>query len=453
MTAEMPTPQRRTRPDRTFRGQTLGVELSPSADPPSSSTGDDELRVRSQPSPMWRRVGFAVLVVALVASIPALGAIGVRLVTSSTDGKFSDPGVTPQDPGYQELVTSTPTALVVQTDREGALVGVTLLALGAESGGGTVIFMPIDARTTQSLFGIDRLAAPYSLPSTSAADKQDLVTGIAAGLLNVGIDEVIALDSQGWENLTAPVAPFEIENLDFLDIEGSPLDAGPTDIDAGDVGPYLAAIRPDEGQDSRIARQEQLWRGWLAAVAASDLDDAVPGETGSGMGLFARTLAAGSVRYVTLPGAQADDPGDGYRVDALDTRDLVAEAIPVPDAASPGSRQTVRLLNGVSPGPIPLDITRQVTALDGSVTVVGNGPDFGRQKTTVVYAEEADEGFAEDLGRALGVTGSVSRRVEAPDDLDVTVVLGTDLLGAPPSGSQAPTTTDEPANAQPSGGT
>lgn len=396
-----------------------------------------------QSVPWWRRVAFAVVVVGLIGAIPVLASTGYRLVTRSTDGTFSEQGATRSDPGFEELVTSTPTALVIQTDAEGLLVGVTFLALGAEDGGGSITFIPVDTLIAEPGFGIDRLSGVYTLDA-NVESKLDLVASNAADILNVGMDEIIALDDQGWTNAVDPVAPFAIRNLDSLVLAGAELPAGRVDIAADQVGPYLATLRAGETEASRLGRHEKFWRGWLDAVGESNLDDVVPGERGSGLGRFIRTLARDrdGVRYEILPGAQEDAATGGFAPDEGAVKELVAQTVPVPDAARPGSRRTVRLLNGVSPGPIPLEVIREVTALEGAVTVVGNGPDFANETTSIVYADTTNEAYAEILKGALGGTATVERLPEAPDNVDVTIVLGRDVLGDTPPAS---TTTSAPS--------
>lgn len=85
--------------------------------------------------PMWRRVLFAVTVVALLASVPALVVSGLKLVSESTDGKFSTSVKNPTDPGYEEEVISTPTQLLFQVDATGRPVAATLMSLSGSDGG------------------------------------------------------------------------------------------------------------------------------------------------------------------------------------------------------------------------------------------------------------------------------------------------------------------------------
>ncbi|HEX2577832.1 MAG TPA: LytR C-terminal domain-containing protein [Aquihabitans sp.] len=406
------------------------------ADGPTDLGGPPRARHdRVRRVPPWRRAGFALALVALVAAIPVLASTGYELVTESRDGTEGNAGAGPNDPGYEELVTSTPTAVVVQTDADGRLVGVTFLSLGAESGGGSVIFVPVETLIANPGFGVDRLRTSYDLLADDPDAAAQQVSDRVAEILNVGIDEVIQLDDAGWSNVVEPVAPFSVDNLDTLDLGGLEVPPGPIQLGADLVGRYLGTKLPDEEEPARIARQEQVWRGWLAAVAASGREDAVPGETGSGLGLFARTLAEGSVGYATLPVDRGPGEKERYEPDEDALKQLIAEAVPAPDAAAPGSRRTVRLLNGVAPGPIPTELVQQVAALDGSVTVVGNGPSFDRGQTTIVYVDERQAAYADALKVALGAKGSVKLDREAPDTIDVTVVLGRDVLGDLPTSS------------------
>ncbi|CAN5619397.1 hypothetical protein BH10ACT1_BH10ACT1_19950 [soil metagenome] len=395
--------------------------------------------------PWWRRAAFAVVLLALVGAIPVLGRTGYRLVTNSTDGKGAPLSAKPGEPGYEELVASTPTALLLQKDAAGNPVNLTFLSLSAETGG-SVVFVPLDTEVAKPAYGVNKLRTGYEY-AFSVADSQDQadqqVSAQVAAILNVGIDQSFRLDETGWANLVGPVGPLALDNSDPLDLPGTSLPAGPVQVSAELVGPYLASTREGEDDTSRFFRQEQLWRSWLTAVAASTRPDAVPGETTTGLGSFIRRLAAGTVTYATLPGEFTTEGSDTvYRPDEAGVNDLVVDVVPAPDAAQPGSRIAVRLLNGVVAGPIPTSVTSKVVALKGTITVVGNGPRFGTAKTDLVYADPEQKAYAELLRAGLGATGEVRLDPAAPDNVGVTVVLGKDLLGD----QQATTTSTTAAN-------
>lgn len=396
------------------------------------------------PPPWWRRVAFGLTIVLLVGAIPLLGRTGYRLVTESTDGKDGAAGAGPDDPGYEELVTSTPTALVVQKDAEGLPVALTFLSLSNGTEGGSVIFIPLDTAVTEEGFGVDRLRTSYTAVADDPVGATNQIAAQTAKVLNVGIDEVIVLDDRGWSQLVAPVSPIPFDNPEPLDLPTGSIPSGPGSLAADQVGPFLAARRDGETESAALYRQEVLWRAWLAAVASSTRADAVPGEASTGIGLFARTLAAGEVTFDDLPG-EFDTPTDGglprFEPDAGAVSDLVVDAVPAPDSPYPGARATVRLLNGVGAGDIPADVIRSVSSLNGSVTVVGNGPSFDTDETTIVYSDPARKDYALLLKAKLGATGEVRLDRTASDAVDVTVVLGRDVLGDGPQTRASSSTT------------
>jgi hypothetical protein len=240
------------------------------------------------------------------------------------------------------------------------------------------------------------------------------------------------------------VSPIPLDNPEPLDLPSGPVPSGQVSLEADQFGPFLAARRDGETESAALYRQEVAWTAWLAAVAASDRPDAVPGETATGVGLFARTLAAGVVTYDELPG-EFTTPTDGgiprFEPDETAVNDLVVEAVPAPDAPFPGARTTVRLLNGVGPGDIPTEVVQQVSSLNGSVTVVGNGPSFDTNETTIVYTDPARKDYALLLQATLGATGEVRLDRTSSDAIDVTVVLGRDVLGDGPQTRATSSTT------------
>lgn len=404
---------------------------------------------RSHPSPppappWWRRVAFGLTLVLLVAAIPLLGRTGYRLVTESTDGRAGASGAGPDDPGYEELVTSTPTALVVQKDAEGLPVALTFLSLSNGTEGGSVIFVPLDTAVPEPGFGVDRLRTSYTAVADDPVGATNQIATQTAKVLNVGIDEVIVLDDRGWSQLVAPVSPIPLDNPEPIDLASGTVPSGQVSLSAEQFGPFLAARRDGESESAALYRQEVAWTAWLAAVAASDRPDAVPGEAGTGIGLFARTLAAGEVTYDALPG-EMSTPDDGglpiYEPDAGAVSDLVVDAVPAPDAPFPGARTTLRLLNGVGPGDIPTEVVRTVSSLNGSVTIVGNGPSFDNDETTIIYNDPARKDYALLLQAALGAEGEVRLDRTASDAVEVTVILGRDVLGDGPQTRASSSTT------------
>lgn len=400
--------------------------------------------------PRWRSIGFAVILVLLVGAIPLLGREGYRIITSSSDGRLVDDASGRNDPNYEELVESTPTAVLVQTDAEGAPVALTVLALTADKGG-TIIFVPLDTKLAKAGFGVDRLRSAFSMRQGAPAKARAAVVAEVGRILNVGIDETIELDNRGFSQAVAPVAPLAFDNPAPIDLAGFGFEAGPIDLGSDLVGPYMAYLYEGEDQLAQFVRQELVWRSWLSAVAASDDPAAVPGDPTRGIGLFVPQLAAGPVNYVTLPGSYLDN--GRYEPDEAAINELVVDAVPIPDAAYPGSRAVVRVLNGVEPSPPPPEVIRAVARYGGALTVVGNAASFDRSRTDVVYREPEMKDTAEQLLDALGATGEAILDPQATDTVDITILLGPDVLGNLSDIKDDPAPTTEATTTVPSGGT
>ncbi|HWJ62144.1 MAG TPA: LytR C-terminal domain-containing protein [Acidimicrobiales bacterium] len=397
------------------------------------STPPPEVRVprsgRSKP-PMWRRITFAIVLIGLIAAIPVLGYAGYHLVSESKDGQFTGTTLSPQDPGYEAPVDPTPTAVAIQYDDQHMPTGVTFLSLAGDEGGGSVVFVPLDTEVSEPSYGVDRLRTSYEVVADRPAVARERLASQVGRLLNVGVDEIIDLDNAGWEQLVTTVGPLTIDNPDQIDLGfGGVIPSGETTLQPGQVGPYLAATIEGESDLNRLARHEAVWTAWLDQLAESGKAEAVPGESTAGISKFAKTLASGPVTFDTLPVNSVPGLIPLFRIDKDEVNQLITDTVASPTAAVPGSRFTVRLLNGVSADGIPSDLVRQIVGRGGAVTVLGNGPQFGADETTVVYANPADKDLATLIAESIGATGKVRLDREAPDTVDLTIVLGKDVLG------------------------
>jgi len=390
-------------------------------------------------------VAFALVLLLLVGSIPALAVFGSQLIADSQDGSFAGRQLLPSDPGFEAQVEPTSTAVAIHFDGDNLPTAVTFLALSGADGGGSVIFVPLDSEVSEPVYGIGDLRTAYQTVAGDPELAKERLASQVSRLLNVGIDEIIELSNPGWEQLVAPVVPLRIDNPDAMDIGyGITFPSGPIEIPADLVGAYLSTTLPNESDLNRLNRHAVVWEAWLEQVAASGRDDAVPGETTAGIGRFARALSAGPVLYETLPVNDFDPVARVWDVDVPGVNRLVTEAVASPTAAVPGSRFTVRLLNGVSADAVPGEIVRQVVGRGGAVTILGNGPEFGTDETTIVYANPKQADVAKLLATSLGATGKVRLDREAPDTVDLTIVLGRDVLGSSSGGGTPGATTPDP---------
>lgn len=377
--------------------------------------------------PWWRRAGFAAAIVLLVLAIPLLGREGYRLIVNSTDGQEVSRLRDPMAPNYEEVVDSTPTMVLVETATDGSLDSLTFVSLNSDRGG-TVLFLPNTTVLTEPEPGRETLDEAYESEMPVIDRAQQEVAREVGRRLNVGIDEVVAVDDRSLAQLVDPVGSVPIDNPDQLTLDdGTRFPTGPISLTPEQVGPYLGKMRQGEDQLSQFARHELVWRSWLNAIAASGDDGIVPGPADEGLGPFLHTLASGSVNYAVVPGDFT--MVGGYVVDQEALGPMMVDAVPVPDPPEPGARLTVRLLNGAEPGGPPNEIIRKVVASNGAVTTIGNGPSFDNQTTEIVYALEEHEDAATLMLAVLGAAQGTTRLdPSAPDNIDLTIVLGRDAL-------------------------
>jgi hypothetical protein len=408
---------------------------------PEVAGGVRTARRRQRERARRRRVIFAVTVALLAVSIPVLGYIGAQALLDSRGGRLVQATLAPDEPGYEAIVEPTPTALVVQLD-QGRLSSLTVLSLTSPDGGGGVLFLPVETLTDPSThaFGFDRLRTAYELTGLDGVRN-------AVGLtLNMSFSEAAQIDAPQLAALVAPVAPLRFENPDDLrgeDANGERIryDAGPVELPPEQVGQYLA-LRPESESDlNRLIRHQLVWQAWLGAVAASpNPAAAVPGEGETGLGHFIRRLAAGPVVFETLPVGEVGAP-DGtvaFQPVTADIPALVARLVPLPTAASPGSRVRVRILDGARNPAVVQDVIHTLVPAAAQIVVVGNADRFTYAATEVRYDPQAREAalrLNHFLNEFLGV-GTLESTSFGTDAFDVTVVIGRDLATPTEQGAE-----------------
>jgi hypothetical protein len=251
-----------------------------------------------------------------------------------------------------------------------------------------------------------------------------VLRGAGEAVAGVGVQDVVLLDASRWAELVAPVPPLTIQNPD--DVDG--FDAGPVTLGPDDVAPWLEARREGESELGALTRQQLFWEAWVAAVAASGDEAAVPGELDSGIGRFVRGLAAGPLEVATVPVVEvpaSEDASPTYRVDRTALSEVITELVPFPQGTALAPRTRVRLLDGIGDPEHVTRVAPNVVASDATIVVVGNADDFEYQTTEIRYHHPSQRSAAARLQRALGA-GRVVEDVRPIDTFDVTIVLGTD---------------------------
>ncbi len=388
------------------------------------------------PVSKMRSTGFALSLIVLVGAVPLLGWVGLTLIRNSKAGTLVTRVSDPRAPGYEAIVDPTPTALILQKDAKGNLAALTLLALGSAAGGGSAMFVPVNTAVAKPARPGECYGSVYRAGGQSA-----LVSEVGT-TLNTGFSDVIAMDDGRWAALVANTAPIQLDNPDALTSGTARFPAGRISLKAVEVGPYLTALNTGESELNRLNRNQLFWQAWLKKIAASTASNAVPGETRSGIGFYVQTLSRGPVRLEPMPvkegASKALGGGTLFEpiVDVL-SKD-VAAMVPYPTAPAPGTRISVRLLNGADGGVIPQSVVQLVVRSGAAIALVGNDHRFGRAETVIQYRDPAGRNQAKLMQHALGGGARVVRNMQASDDVDLTIVLGRDLLPAGRKTTQDP---------------
>ena len=367
-----------------------------------------------------RRVVAGAMAVLVLVGV-GLVVVGLDRVRGSTAGTYVDESLRPDEPGYVALVTPTPTMLLLQTDADGGLAGVALLALRAEDEGGSVVLIPVATQAPFAEEGTDLLDVYADGGADTVATQLEL-------MLNIAIGDTVELDPDGWRSLVTPVESVSL----VLPTPVGDFPAGRIDVAATDVGRFLAARDVDESELARLDRQELFWNEWLPLVEAGG-DDALPGESDVGIGRFVRGLARGDHEVVGLPVAPVQ-PSDAelFEVSEDMAAELIAREVPFPQEPSVGSRVRVRLLNGTDDPDLLARAAAPLVAAGAEIALTGNADSFDEPETRITYGRPRLRQKANNLRNALGV-GEVEQddaeNVEPADEadrIDVTVVLGAD---------------------------
>lgn len=415
----VPLAEREATRDRARAEQTAAADAAPAPveAPPV---------VADRPRPSASSVLAAAVLLALFAAGVGLTYAGTRIIRSSTEGEVVRPVEDPAAPGYEALVSSTPT-LAVLHDLGAKLDAVTVLTLpDPNSGGGGVVLVPTRVVDDLPVLGVTVLQAAYDLGATPLVQAE-----VVGDLLGAGIDEVVVVDSARWAALVAPVAPLAVDNPDDLDVDGERrFPAGPLELAAEDVGPYLEARADGQSDLARLYRHELVWRAWLAAVAETGVAGAVPGELEAGIGRFVRALSAGPVAVETLPVDRPPPEDDGeeeptFLPDVEGIEALVAELIPFPRSPRPGIRPRVRVLSGTEDVEASRRLAPALPPLGLEVVIVGNARTLDHERTTIAYVGPEQQEAAEELRDLLGV-GEVVVDPRPSDVVEITVTLGAD---------------------------
>ncbi|MFM8860842.1 MAG: LytR C-terminal domain-containing protein [Acidimicrobiia bacterium] len=372
-------------------------------------------------SSLWRYGYPAVVAAVLVVGLPLLVFVGLRVILDSTDGQLVRRITDPTAPGYEAVVSRTPTALVAIVGADNTLSGVALLSLTSESSGG-VITMP-STLAYPSLFG--------QLP-VSFAWEGGGVDGVAEAVgtvLNLSFTERLVIRASEWPALMATTGPLSMTLPDpvknALDVVVLP--KGSTQIRPDQVALLLDSKAPNENELNRSLRHELFWKAWLAQLRSSG--GQVAGPIDAGLGRFVGSLSRGQLSVSALPVTPIPPtPPFSIRYVAVPepAAATVAAYVPFPEGA-PGSRPRLRSLDGTGALGNGVMAAIQLNAGVGQVDVVGNAKKFGQPVTQIIYFDGTSEETARRMRDAIDI-GELVPSKESNSASDITVILGQDYL-------------------------
>ena len=381
---------------------------------------------RSRRRSPWWRYGFPTLLVVLLVAVPVLIYAGVQVVLKTNDGRLIAGTANADAPGWVATVPPTSTMMLAGVNDAGALSTVDLLALTSPKLG-NVVLIPVDTQVTVNGTN-ETLVAAYQSGGTAALETA------TEALIGVGVDQVMVANARNWQDLVTPAGSLTFTNPDNVVVNGALLfPQGSVTLSPNQVGSFLFARNWAEDDTNRLLRQEELWKAWLAKVAASHSTGIVPGEVNTGIGQFVRTLARQPVQFNVLP----------VSVHALSTAyagvflplqpqaaTVINAAVPFPTAAPAGSRPRTRVLDGTGRLDHGLVAAHNLAVAGAQIDSIGNASSFHDRRTEFIVGNEAERAAAQKLRDAFGL-GVVVVTGSADDTIDVTVVLGADAVGKP----------------------
>ncbi|MGI9623104.1 MAG: hypothetical protein ACR2PK_09740 [Acidimicrobiales bacterium] len=382
-------------------------------------------RGRPERRPAWTWL-LPALSVALALGIPFLVWYGADAILESTDGTISDPVTDPAAPGYEVIVNPSPSHMVLSLDPAGDLTMVSILSLGSNDIGGTVLHLSPETVLPNNP-NFDRIVDVYR------EHGPDRTRRVVARLLNINVDEMTVLDAAAWTQLVEPAGAIPVDiTEDLVRVDNGETTtiyaAGNVTVEPFATSEFLGWVNPGEHPGSRMERHLAFWDAWMASIIASDDPGIVPGEVDSGIGRFLRGLARGVLvmpepvtEQVTLTSGV---PAVEVSIDEL--RDLVTAMIPFPLPPAEGARPRTKLLDGVGGLDLPGEYSPPLVREGAQVVVLGNAfPEFGVERTVVIYHDPSWEEEAFAFSKALG---GASVEFEPVRDVvfDITVIIGED---------------------------
>ncbi|MBF82294.1 MAG: hypothetical protein CL522_02660 [Actinobacteria bacterium] len=365
---------------------------------------------------------FPLITLAFLVAIPLFVWDATSAILSSTDGDFGEVVTDPSEPGYLTYVMATPSHLSLSVDVDGNLSMATIIALGPNDEGGSILILNPNTK----------LDSEKTIASIFATGGAEQLERSLKDYLAIGFTTSNTMSAATWDAYVAPVSPLSIDlnietykrlvEQDFS--QGNTeccLFEGAIELQSENVGQYIKASEGPSGK-LRQLRQELFWQTWIEILSSEVDASSLPGEIGSGFGRMVWGLSRGNLVVVQVE--QFIEPS-GVHIEAEVIRDAVLEMIPFPQPSSPGSRTTVRLLDGVGSLDLAGDYSAGLVRAGAQILIIGNTLEFGNP-TELIYHDDKDADLVKKFQEVLG-GGEIIFEPLTDAAVEVTVIVGSDL--------------------------
>lgn len=386
-------------------------------------------RKRRRRRTMAVQVAFTVIALVVAVALVWTGWRSTLRITGGRNELVTDPAA----PGYVAEVRSTPVSLVAVTGDAGELI--TLLMVISDPGTKAATAVPISPLLTLWEFEGSPPANARTIFQDGRIDVLRLRLGAELGF---GATDTMVVPGSALVRLAARSGAVTLSLPDDV-FEGAadsqPEDttirypAGELQLEPDQVDDFLAFDGYREPEPNRALRSGELWSALLDradGVTAEDLG----GSDLQGFVELLELLGADDTTVQIAPTSQVVvpvvPPLTLYRIDADAMKDWAARHVPFPTAAYPGQRATVAVLDGTGQDGAIRSVAPRIVDADGEIALTGNAEGFDLATSRVEYQRPEAKSAAEDIASALGVPAA--RADDARSDVDVTVVVGKDLL-------------------------
>ncbi len=378
---------------------------------------------------VYVQTGFSVLALVVLVALVVVGCKSAMRITGGRDELVTDP----EAPGYVAEVRPTPVELVAITGDGGELISMLLVV----STPGRSSAVPLSPQLTLWEFEDSPPGSAQEIFADGGLEALRLRLGADLGFGTTG---GIVVPGSALVQLASTVGPLTVTLADDV-FAGEP-DADPDDVElqyaSGElelepevVDDFLAFVGYREPDPNRALRSGEVWQALLERVNPASAAALGDGEDLERFAEMFGELAQGDVSFQVVPTTPLElyivPPVVIHRLDEEAMPDWASAHVPFPVAAFPGQLASVAVLDGTGQDGAIEAVSPDIVSAGAQISLTGNAESFEVSATRVEYRSEQAKGAAEDIADALGVQAQQVEEMRA--DVDVTVVVGKDLLG------------------------